>query len=388
MNARYDIIVVGAGPAGSMAAFTAAKAGASVLLLEKDQHIGLPIRCAEGVGAKSIENLVPVEPRWIAQKISGVVFHSPSGKKLNIQSNQVGYVLHRKCFDYDLAQRAANAGVDVLTRAFVYDLLNKNKICGVKVRHLGEKKSFQAGVVIGADGVESRVGRWAGLETHVALKDMETCAQVTAHNIDIEADKIHFYFSRKLAPGGYLWIFPKSENSANIGLGISGEFCRKKSAYDYLMEFMQTRFPDAAILTTNLGGVSASKPLKHVVSDGLMLVGDAARHSNPLTGGGICSGMTAGKIAGTVAANAVREKNVSKKRLQAYAKTFDKVEGKNLKKFYNIKEFVYHLSDKDLIDIEQQVAKLPENKRTLVNVFRVALVKKPALIVDIIKLFA
>ncbi len=388
MKSKYDIIVVGAGPAGSMAAYWGAKAGVSVLLLEKDSHIGLPVRCAEGVGSKSIEKLVPVQDTWIARRITGVVFHSPSGNQLNVQSDEVGYVLHRKRFDYDLARMAAGQGAEVHTRAWVYDLIREeNRIAGVKVNHLGQEKTIRADVVIGADGVESRVGRWAGLKTDVALKDMETCAQVTAANIDIDPDSIHLYFSHKLAPGGYLWIFPKGEKIANVGLGISGEFCRKKSPYTYLMEFMQNHFPQASILTTSLGGVTASKPLKHIVTDGLVLAGDAARHSNPLTGGGIASGMTAGKLAGKIAAAAVKEKNVSKKRLLDYAGTFNKIEGKNLAKFYKIKEFVYNLSDEDFVNIEKSVTKLPEEKRTLVNIFKVALVKKPCLIVDVIKLF-
>jgi digeranylgeranylglycerophospholipid reductase len=388
MKSNYDVIVVGAGPAGSTAALHAAKGGASVLLLEKDREVGIPVRCAEGVGHAGLASVVDVNPRWIAQKITGAMLISPSRKEILVNSNEIGYVLNRKIFDYDLAQMAAHEGAKVLTKAYVYDLLfSDGYVSGVKMKYLGKDYSIKAKLVIGADGVESRVGRWAGLKTRTGMRDMETCAQVTAANINIRQDVCHFYFSRQIAPGGYLWIFPKGDCVANIGLGISGEFSGAKPVIDLLHEFIDAHFPQAAILTTVVGGVPCSAELPRLVANGLLLVGDAAHQTVPLSGGGIVTGMIAAKIAGQIAAEAVADNDTSAKRLSAYEKRWNKAEGKKQKLFYKLKNFVYSLTDKDLDRIADLLDKVPAEKRTILNIFKTALINQPTLILDAIKVF-
>ena len=109
---------------------------------------------------------------------------------------------------------------------------------------------------------------------------------------------MRMYVGSKYAPGGYLWIFPKGDGKANIGLGISGKYSKSKSAQKYLDEFMMDNFPQVSILTTVCGGVPCPKPMINPINDGIMLVGDAAHQINPMTGGGIASGMSGGKIGG------------------------------------------------------------------------------------------
>ena len=388
MRDRYDIIVVGGGPSGSMAARSAAESGASVLLLEKDREIGIPVRCAEGVGELGLKSVVDVDPKWITKEIIGATFYSPSGHVVRIKTDEVGYVLNRKLFDYDLAQRAAAKGAEIITRAYVHDLLHEDGyVSGVRVKHLGKEYSIKAKVVIGADGVESRVGRWAGLKTKTSMRDMETCAQFTAANIDLDDNYCHFYFSRRIAPGGYLWVFPKGNGMANVGLGISGEFAAVRSPYDYLNEFFQQHFPQAAILTTVVGGVPCAPPLQEMVADGLMLVGDAAHQANPVSGGGIVTGMLAGKIAGQVAAEAIAKGDTGKNQLKKYVKQWLKAGGQKNKLFYNIKKYVYNLTDEDLDQLAEILNDMPEEKRTILTLFKKALVKKPSLIMDAIKVF-
>ena len=105
--------------------------------------------------------------------------------------------------------------------------------------------------------------------------------------------------------------FPKNDRVANVGLGISGEYARYKSAKKYLKEFIDKHFPNSAVLYTVVGGVPCAPTLKKIVADGLMLVGDAAHQVNPISGGGIATAMIAGKIAGCVAAEAIKEDDFS-----------------------------------------------------------------------------
>jgi digeranylgeranylglycerophospholipid reductase len=389
MKSKYDIVVVGSGPAGAMAARYAALEGASVLLLEKDREVGVPVRCAEGVGETSLRMLVDeIKPTWICQRITGATLFSPSGKTVTLYSSDAGYVLNRKVFDYDLAQMAVMAGADLATKAYVCNLQRAGgRITGAHVQHWGKDIFVKADLIIGADGVESRVGRWAGLNTYISMNDMQPCVQVTAGPLTIPMDVCRFYFSRKRIPGGYAWVFPKGDGMANIGLGIAGKCSAECSARAYLWRFLQEFFPGVAIIACVAGGVPCAPTLKNITGDQIMLVGDAAHQANPLSGGGIINAMIAGKIAGLVAGRAIKEKNLSKKRLQEYAVLWDEAEGAKLRKFYKLKKFIFNLTDDDLDKLADAVLTIPDGERTILQILKVTLLAKPSLILDAIRVF-
>ena len=387
---KYDVVVVGGGPAGSMAAWEVAKGGVSVCMLEKDRDIGYPVRCGEAVGESGLRQFVEIEDSWIAEKITSVKLVSPNLTSVDIDfAAETGYILNRRIFDYDLSRYAANAGAEVYTKAYVKNVLaNNGQTNGVVLDYLGEEKQIQAKIVIGADGLTSRVGRWAGLKTLVRMKDMESAVQYSVSNVDIEPNKMIMYIGMNHAPGGYIWVFPKGKKFANIGIGISGKYSKHKSAQKYLDEFMDREYPDAAILTTMCGGVPCAKPMEKPVANGIMLVGDAAHQINPMTGGGIVAGMKGGWIAGQVAAEAIQNNDYSENGLIAYPKRMRKDFGKNHERFYKIKEATEKLTNEELDSIAEKVLSIPHDKRTLTSVFKAAVFKKPTLIIDVLKVFA
>lgn len=387
---KYDVVVVGGGPAGSMAAWEAAKGGVSVCMLEKDRDIGYPVRCGEAAGESGLRQFVEIEDSWIAEKITSVKLVSPNLTSVDIDfAAETGYILNRRIFDYDLSRYAANAGAEVYTKAYVKNVLSNNgEVNGVVLDYLGEEKQIQAKIVIGADGLTSRVGRWAGLNTLVRMKDMESAVQYSVANVDIEPNKMIMYVGMNHAPGGYIWVFPKGKKFANIGIGISGKYSKHKSAQKYLDEFMEREYPDAAILTTMCGGVPCAKPMEKPVADGIMLVGDAAHQINPMTGGGIVAGMKGGWIAGQVAAEAIKKNDYSEDSLLEYPKKMRKDFGKNHERFYKIKEATEKLTNEELDSIAEKVLSIPHNKRKLTSVFKAAVFKKPTLIIDVLKVFA
>ncbi len=388
MKNRYDVIVVGGGPAGSWTAKHAAEKGASVLLLEKDREIGVPVRCAEGVSELGLRRCVDIQDHWIAQIIHRIHLVAPDNTVIEVESDESGLILHRKLFDYDLAAMASQAGADVVTKAYVHDLVVKNGfVRGVKVDHLNQTYTISSSIVIGADGIESRVGRWAGLKTHTSPLEMDTCVQMTLTDIDIDPDVAEFYFGRDIAPGGYLWIFPKGERTANVGLGISGVYPKTKKPLAYLQDFINRKFPEGSILTLVAGGVPTVSTLKEIVRNGLMLVGDAAHQANPLSGGGILDGMIAGKIAGEVAGDAIQRGIVSAKQLSAYPKAWQKAEGLNNERCYRIKQFVVGISDDELNNIAHTLLSIPTGKRTIMQILKIALIKHPKMILEAIKVF-
>jgi digeranylgeranylglycerophospholipid reductase len=386
LNKKYDIIVVGGGPAGSMAARFAVEKGVSVLILEKDRDIGYPVRCGEAVSKVGIEEFIKPDNRWIAAKISKFSFNAPDGTEVILDFGEAGYVLERRIFDYELARTAADAGVDILTRTYVNGLLFDNgKVSGVKYEYNGEQKEVKAKIVIAADGVESRVGRWAGLKTHIDFRDMESAVQITAANIPVDQNTLYFYFGKDVSPNGYFWIFPKGHNKANIGLGVSGIIGKKKSAQSFLNDFMNKHYPNAPVLTTIAGGVPCAITLEKISSPGIMLVGDAARQVNPLSGGGIASGMIGGKIAGIIAGEAVKTNKLS--HILTYDKAWAERLGKRHETFDRIKNGIYDFSDEKFNNIAHAVNKIPYEKRTLGKVFTTALFNQPSLLIDVAKVF-
>lgn len=385
---KFDVIVVGGGPAGSLAALHAARGGARVLLLEKDRDIGVPVRCGEAVSDAGLRIFFEPRERWIKATIRKIRLVSPSRHIVDFNLKEIGYILDRRVFDYDLAQFAVEAGATVVTKAYVSGVLKNGKgVQGVSGSFYGEPFEASARIVIGADGVESRVGRWAGFRTQLKMKDMESCIQRTVSGIAVDESRFDFYLSSRWAPGGYLWVFPKGPNSANIGLGVSGKFSKGNSARTLLDAFLAEYYPNASVIATTIGGVPVDKTMKEFVGDGILLAGDAAHMVNPVTGGGIVPAMRAGMLAGKTAAEAIAAGDVSRRFLQRYAEEWHGIGGKNHERFYRIKEATYTLTDDDLDGIALAVLSIPPADRTITKVFLKAIIKKPTMVGDVLRAF-
>ncbi|MGI5992239.1 MAG: digeranylgeranylglycerophospholipid reductase [Methanosarcina sp.] len=356
MKDRYDVLVIGAGPAGSIAAKTAAEKGLDVLLIEKRQEIGDPVRCAEGVSKEYLKKHVEIDKRWICADLKASHIYAPDGTRIEmaeeISGGEVGYVLERKVFDRALAEHAAKAGAEVRVKTRATGLIIEDDfVKGAKLMHLGKEYDVRAKVVIGADGIESKVGRWAGIDTSLKPSDIETCTQYLVTGVNIDQDHCDFYVGNEIAPGGYLWIFPKGEGKANIGIGLlgsrTGKF--KPRPVDYLNRFLEKKFPDARIIEMVFGGVPVSGSIEKTSANGLMLIGDAARQADPITGGGILNAMDAGKLAGEAAYAAISAGDVSLQKLEeGYEKRWRETIGHEIDMSLIVKNCFINLSDEDL----------------------------------------
>ncbi len=311
---EVECLVIGAGPAGSMAAKELASRGIETVVIEKRQEIGAPKRCAEGVSKHSLEKLgIKVHELGIARTIKGAVLYSPSGKKVVMDGQGMeGYVLERKVFEKYLASEAIKEGARYMVKTQATDMVRENGRWRVSIKNLDGEDEIIANLVIGADGVESKVGRWAGLKTLNRLTDYHSGIQFEMAGVNADENYIHLFFGNEVAPLGYAWIFPKAF-SANVGLGIL-EKGAKMRAYDYLKKFIEDHediFKNASPIEINSGGV----PVAHftgMAADGVMLVGDAAQLVNPIHGGGIVRAMHSSIMAAEVAEQALKEKNLSK----------------------------------------------------------------------------
>lgn len=365
MKEQYDVLVVGGGLGGALAAKTVAEAGLSVLMVEKRPAIGAPVRCAEGVGKEALAEFIEADPRWISADLDKAVLVGPDGTKFAIggekAGGKVGYVLDRKIFDRELVWRAAEAGADIEVHARASaPIMKDGKVHGAVIHQHGKVYEVSAKVVIAADGVESKFAKWAGINTTVPLAEIETCAQYIVNDIDIDPKANVFYISNAACPWGYIWIFPKGERCANIGIGIagtkSGEGHRAK---DYLDAFIAKEFPNGKITELIVGGVSACKPLECTVADNFIVVGDAARLSDPITGGGIYNAMYTGKLAGEVAVKAIKNGDTSKEALMVYDETWREGKvGKTLARNYAVKEAFIKMDDEKFNSIVHSMSDL------------------------------
>ncbi|EKF84726.1 NAD(P)/FAD-dependent oxidoreductase [Methanobacterium formicicum] len=353
-----DILVIGAGPAGSTAAKHAVIGGAQVIVIDKKSEIGSPKRCAEGVSKDGLKKLgIEPSPRWVTKEATGVRMVSPNGTAVNLTDEKVklpeaGYILERKVFDKFMAMDAGRAGAKIMVKTLATGLRREEDQVVVTVEHMGEELEIKAKIVIAADGPESRVGRWAGLKTALKPKNMESCAQFEMAGVQMaEPDCIEFHFG-SVAPGGYAWIFPKGDDIANVGLGVLTTIT-DKTAYQHLLEFVESNpaTQNAQPVELNVGGDPVGGLLKKMVADNVLVTGDAASMVNPLTGGGIISGMLGGRIAGQVAAQAVSDGDYSHKNLKVYEKLCEDELGESFKKYLKAKEYLLSLSDEELDEI-------------------------------------
>lgn len=391
MRSKYDVIVVGAGPGGSITAKTCAKAGLDVLLIEKRQEIGDPVRCAEGVGKEGLKKHVQPDKAWIAAEVKGSKILAPDGTEIKmseeVSSGKAGYTLERKVFDRALAQQAAMAGAEVMVKTRATGLLRNNgMITGINAMYLGESSEIKADIVIGADGVESKVGRWGGINTALKPEDIDTCAQFLVSNIDA-GEYSKFFLGEKYTPGGYVWVFPKGKTTANVGLGILGNKCGNVRPISLLHKFMDTYMPEGKIIEIVVGGVPVSGPIKQTVVNGLILVGDAARQSDPLTGGGIINAMDAGKMAGEVCIKAKEKGDYSINTLKEYEEMWRATIGKELSKSLKVKNLLIKLSDDQLNQLAHSLSGIDTSKMALPKVLPLLFKKNPKILWELRSLF-
>ncbi len=320
------------------------------MLLEKRQEVGCPVRCAEGVG-KEVENYVDPDPSFIRGEVDGAKIYSPDMTEITmgpeVAGGEVGYVLERKIFDRELAMRAAGEGADVHVKCRATGMERSDGEWRVSAKLSGEDVTFEAPLVIGADGVESVVGRWAGLDTVLPLRENMSCAQYLVSGLDYDASYTYFYFGREVAPGGYAWIFPKAKgpDRANVGIGVQPAMAEER-AIDYLEGFYGLDlFDGSRVVELMTGGVPVSGPMEEPYAEGLMLVGDAAHFSDPVTGGGIINALESGTIAAEVGSGALSAGDVSGSILAEYGERCMEGFGENLQRHYAVKEAILKADD-------------------------------------------
>ena len=332
-----EVAVIGAGPAGAMAAQYAAKGGCRVALIERKERVGIPVRCGEAVGLKGFSASIDVEDKWILASVKKIRMISPCGIKVDmINPAKIGnnYVINREIMDEELVQRAIQAGAEYFSSTPILSVKQESHRF---YNCVSSQKKFGASCVILADGVESRLARGLGWRTSLSMDDIESCAFCRVEHESITGDTIEFHVGNRVAPGGFAWVFPRGEKRANIGLGVLGSNSSGGKARERLDSFINKNFPGAVISNLHCGGAPVGRWLNPLVKNGVLIVGDAARQVNSLTGGGIAYALYAGRAAGETVAEGMIHGHLNYHHLKQYQKKWARYCGKQQLRSYALK---------------------------------------------------
>lgn len=303
-----DILIIGAGPAGSSAALKAAQEGARVILIEQKKEIGVPVQCAEYIPVQ-LTNSIGLRDDLLVQEIHFMRTYLPNGEVKETES--IGYIIDRDRFDQHLAEMAEKAGVEIRKDCKAEILLTPpllkggiGGLSGVEVIEGDKRYSIEARIIIGADGPKSTVGRWIGAEN----KEFVSAKQYIVP-LKFEMNYTDVYF-RDYIHGGYGWLFPKG-NKANVGIGIDISFGSEPSeALDRLVDELFKSGKIEKKILNSTGGLIPVGGIVGLRKDNILLCGDSAGQCNPITGAGISNAVLCGSLAGEISAKAVIDDNL------------------------------------------------------------------------------
>ena len=347
-HSAYDVVVIGAGPSGSLCARNLAARGYHVLLVEKRPVVGVPVRCGEATGRRArLSRFMKVNEDYIETDLKGVVLHGPGGVSVRYDKDDIGLMIDRRLFDQDVARQAQRAGAELRVSTRIEGISPvKNGVRELTVVDEPTKTAttITARLVVGADGVESLSGRWVGLKTRQLPPQVCSAIELRVKAMDALPNHLTFWQGHDSVNKGYVWVFPKVKSGVvNLGSGVLTPKLGEKNMYDLSMEYKNRLFPDAEVEEVHGGAVPVSGNMAEYVADRFVLCGDAAHHTNPLTGGGIISGILGADIASEWIDKAFRAGDFSRAFLSQYQVECWEQFGKNHRHQMRIRDFVVEL---------------------------------------------
>ncbi|MGA2768295.1 MAG: NAD(P)/FAD-dependent oxidoreductase [Candidatus Bathyarchaeia archaeon] len=330
---EFDVLVVGAGTAGCLAAKTTAEAGLRVCLVErkKSEEIGEKV-CGDALGEHHLKALGLEKPQGgeLEKRIEGIRIFSPDLQTVFTIEHEdfVGYLLNRRLFGQWLLRKALDEGSILLDSTQCLEpIVEKHFVAGVVVKNLktGEDVRLRSKVVVDASGflavVRKKLPGEIGIENNVANEDVEACyREIRQLKQETENTKYcEIYLNQEVTPGGYAWIFPKGGARVNAGLGICmrAKFPNPKNQF-YKHVLARSMFEGSLLLNGGAWYDPTRRPLDNMVGDGVAIIGDAACLVNPIHGGGIGPSMLSGHLAGKTIVEAFNKGDFSRKALWPY----------------------------------------------------------------------
>lgn len=401
-------MIVGAGPSGLTLAQTIASEGGDVLILEEHPEVGLPQHCTGKVSVNAVREL-ELEATGVLARISGATFYPPNLRPLTIERGDTqALILDRSIFDQSLATKAVDAGATLVTNTRVKRFSVKPDGITVFFKRKGKKGEVKARLVAGADGAASTTARLAGLYSK-KTSEVRISVQREVSDIQTVQSMVELYFGRRWAPGFFAWIVPTGRNTARVGLALRHNAHTPVAKHlDNFMEnhpIAREKLVGCRVLAQSRHIIPTGGVLRRVVSDGVLVVGDAAGQVKSTTGGGIYYGMACAKIAGRVVVKALQgspEAVLREKALRSYETEWRAQFGGEITFSVRFRAFLDSLSDDEVdylfnviqrdasmmrrIEVDGDIDRQSKVGVTLLRYVKY-MIKKPGLIFKLRKVF-
>ncbi|MDD2553239.1 MAG: NAD(P)/FAD-dependent oxidoreductase [Desulfotomaculaceae bacterium] len=341
---KYDVFIAGGGPAGCRTAEFIAGSGYKVLVAEEHRHIGEPMQCAGLVSPRTLKT-AGIQRDIVLNEIHGAFVHSPGGEKLVFRGKKAyGLVIDRPAFDCCLAEKARESGAEILTGVRL-----EVQGCGsekVNVVLKSRKKEIPAAarLLIGADGANSQAARFIGVRRWAEVIRMYA---VEAELKCRDKDMAHILLGRDTAPGWFGWVIPVSPDHARAGIGVSGTDGRPAYYFKKLVESYPDIFQGMKVIRHTGGVVPVGIPPR-IYGDKIMLVGDAACQTKPISGGGLFLGLLGAELCSRVASEALSRESFSLEDISVYQHLWEKKMGKEIKNALWHRNIFLTMTDKEM----------------------------------------
>ena len=336
----YDVIIVGAGPAGSYLAYELASSGHDVAVFEEKSASGLNVCCTGIISTECFHSLNPGSD-IILTEVNSAKFFSPSGRCLRLQTENVqAYVVNRLLLDKALASKAQSQGAKYFFSAPVIDIIPGKDSIQAETLCSGAREIFSAKAMVLANGFRPKLSRKLGLGKIKSLL-VGAQAEVEAKNVD----GFEVYFGQKIAPGAFAWLVPTSTNKAYVGLLATSQ------AKLHLQKFLDNLSCQGRITSREVEIEQKAIPigtLARSYGDRVLVIGDAAGQVKPTTGGGIYFGHIGARIAAQVLDEALSSDDLTAGQLSRYQKQWKAEIGKELSRGYRARWAYTKLSDRQI----------------------------------------
>ncbi|MGD0354189.1 MAG: NAD(P)/FAD-dependent oxidoreductase [Dehalococcoidia bacterium] len=336
----YDVIIVGAGIAGSYTAGKLAGQGLRVCVLEKNAHAGHKSSCT-GIVSRDCFELLPVDTRIVQWQARSAKIFSPSGKYIRVERETTqAYILDRPALDLSIAKQAEASGAEFHFSTYVSGIHKDAKSVRVQGSDKNGQVSFESKVVVIASGFGTSFTKALGLGQ---INEYAQGAQVEVVNKDIE--EVEVYSGTDIAPGFFAWLVPAGAGRAKAGL-----LCRNNPGpyIKILLEHLQQQGKIEAVRSNISYGAVPLKPLARTYADRLIVIGDAAGQVKPTTGGGIYFGLLCARIAVGTICDTIKNNNFSARNLSVYQKKWHEMLKRELAIDYWAHKFYRKLSDRQI----------------------------------------
>lgn len=341
-----DVVVIGAGPAGGLAARQLARNGLSVLLLEEHREVGRPVHCAGLIGINGLrDNGIRPQSDVILHQIRRSIFHAPSGNQLIFDKGEPhAYVLHRDRLDQQIVREAEAAGATLQLETRVLRTQREQNRMRVTVTERGSKRELRTRFVVNAEGIRAQLMRQYSLPRPKSAY-MLPALQYEVTNVSLPTETVHLFFDSKIATSFFSWIIPLEDQNARVGLAAAHRQTRR--ALDHFLK----RCPllSGAQIRKRFGGiVYTGGPSSRTVTKRFVNVGDAAGQTKATTGGGVVAGGACAILAAESISRALKDHVYNHRELLSYERKWKRGWGRQLQLMAILRRFINTLNNQEL----------------------------------------